>query len=60
MNTEMDLTILIPAYNVEKTPTLSRPYINLIPAYWNLVFCDKAYELYSTGRSLDRHTNLQE
>lgn len=44
--------------NVEKTPTLSRPYNNLGAAYTNLGFYDKAYELYSKARSLNRQTNL--
>jgi len=44
--------------NVEKTPTLSRPYNNLGVAYWNRGVYDKAYELYSKAGSLDRHTNL--
>jgi protein O-mannosyl-transferase len=44
--------------NVEKTPTLSRPYNNLGAVYWDLGFYDKAYELYLKARSLNRQTNL--
>ena len=50
--------LLLWSDNVEKTPTLSRPYNNLGAAYWNLGFYDEAYEAYSRALSLNRQTNL--
>ena len=50
--------LLLWSDNVEKTPTLSRPYNNLGAAYWDLGFHDEAYEAYSKALALNRQTNL--
>ncbi len=44
--------------NVEKTPTLSRPYNNLGAAYWDLGRYEEAYEAYSKALEIDGQTNL--
>jgi len=44
--------------NVQKTPTLSRPYLNLGNVYWKLGDYDKAYELFTKAKSLNRYTCL--
>lgn len=50
--------LLLWSDNVEKTPTLSRPYNNLGAAYWNLGFYDEAYEAYSRALEINKHSNL--
>ncbi len=50
--------LLLWSDNVEKTPTLSRPYNNLGAAYWNLGFYDEAYKAYSRALEINRHSNL--
>jgi tetratricopeptide (TPR) repeat protein len=50
--------LLLWSDNVEKTPTLSRPYNNLGAAYWDLGRYEEAYEAYSMALEIDRQTNL--
>ncbi|MDO9515292.1 MAG: tetratricopeptide repeat protein [Syntrophales bacterium] len=57
-NTLFEHPLLLWSDNVEKTPTLSRPYNNLGAAYWDLGLHDEAYESYSKALKLDRQTNL--
>lgn len=57
-NTIFKHPLLLWSDNVEKTPTLSRPFNNLGATYWDRGFYDEAYESYSRALSLNRQTNL--